>query len=326
MVTLISGTTLEQRKSVSPAEVAQKVFREKYPNVLCILGRGIERQEIIRDGASTLQEDWRATPMFEHMPGRCHSGIGRLELDLSAPDVRYGGGNVSLQATSILLEGLAEIGKLPSYVLFAAGRPNYMNNKDAAGNPLDPSGEMNEGVVMAQKVFGRLDMISKRKGLGLEGITPRLDDYKKSPEDSPMYLLNENSKISIAVAPYNTNSEDDIRAGLELAAMITEGTARKGVLRLMTAGVHVPRCAIFLNELAHEKAGWLDLNAEFMSADNVLGLYRPGVYKKVFRDLENVPAYMRTATDENKGAMKRIDHDYVTVQPHEFFKRRKAYE
>jgi hypothetical protein len=200
-----------------------------------------------------------------------------------------------------------------------------MNNKDHEGNPLDPTGEMCEGIVMAQKVFGKLEAISRRKGLGLDGITPNIEDYVKRPENNPMYLLNEKGKIAIAIAPYNTNSEDDIRAGLELCTMTTEGAGPRGVLRLMTAGIHVPRCAIFLNDIKDEKAGWLNLDSEFMSADHVLATQRP-VYKKVFRNLENVPAYMRTAVDENAGARNRVDHNYKTVQPHEFFKRRQVYE
>lgn len=91
------------------------------PQVLCVLGRGIERM----DGTNT----WRPTAYVERLSEENgHSGL-RIE-NITAfdedPKVVISGGEVNAVAGALFYKELALAGAPPAVVTFAGGRPAYL--------------------------------------------------------------------------------------------------------------------------------------------------------------------------------------------------------
>ena len=122
-----------------------------YKQGLCVLGRGIEQAQ---------NGKWLPTRLIEKpSPQGGHTGYRHLNLDPNDTVSRIAGSNANIIAATHLFTTLANMGKAPQVVIFAAGRPSYL-----AQYP-DPA--LAEGGIMAAK-FVRL--IQKRHRLEVPEI------------------------------------------------------------------------------------------------------------------------------------------------------------
>jgi hypothetical protein len=205
----------------------------------------------------------------------------------------------------IALRGLAEMGKFPSVVGFAAGRPAYLQN-----DTVEPTGQISESTVLSRKLTKKLSHVP-----GLEKFAnPHWEQEGALYLCAKVPVAGTDRSVTLAQSPYCTNSEDDIRAIMHLSSVLVP----EGSVAILSAGIHTPRCDAFRNILQRERAAWRHLNARVISADYILGTFRPA-YKKMFRALEGVNAYKNTAVDELAGTRRLLDGDYKTSQPSSLF-------
>ncbi|MFA6073336.1 MAG: hypothetical protein WC758_04445 [Candidatus Woesearchaeota archaeon] len=325
-------------KQVSEAEVADKVFDGKFPDVYCIFGRGIERRNYV-DVASVgdtsgsplfkLSNEWYSTPFFEQvsMPRRTHTGVGihPETIDLNASNVRFAGAGESVFASYVLLKGLADMGRFPKQLVFAAGRTEclldfifekydlpltseFKNDKnkrieqmlklEGLVNPVDI---ISEGTVLSNELLSMLSY-NNNSWSKANNLKYSVKDYQENglTKTHTATINVGSSTVDVVRIPNNFDTRDDAKVSLDL-------TNDESISRFMTIGVHAPRSQLLIDDLIRTSDVYTrkKLDAKMISADNVLKLYMP-VFKTLFMALEEVPAYMRTCVDENAGAQKLL--------------------
>lgn len=107
------------------------------PEAIIVLGRGIARGK----------QGWRPTRYFEKLNNRQHSGTFDVSLDPDDEDTVVAGAMANTLATFHLFKDLALQGYPPRLIIFAAGRPKYLENEPKT---------LSEGAILREQIFRRL--------------------------------------------------------------------------------------------------------------------------------------------------------------------------
>jgi hypothetical protein len=298
------------RKRAPYRDVAARVCdRSGYPDMLCILGRGIELYGPYQNRDTTLPSNWRPTAYFERIreDTRNHTGYWTPHVDLTESNMSIGGGNANVRAAYVLLRGLAELDRLPSTILFCAGRTKYVQDHN-------PTGEVSEGIVMRNKLFM---MLRGTEDPALADLSDPLISYRTLPAEKPLYDIAKTvSGRTLAIAQYNSNSLDDIRCALALAKTVGDTSAR-----FLSVRVHAPRCALMLKEEIRVSGPFSEIATGMITSEEVLGNFREGyasLNALMDESLETTPALAMTCVREIRGSYNNIERKNMTRQPATF--------
>lgn len=142
-------------------------------DALCVIGRGIERVKTSNGYV------WRPTRFIEKLsPNGYHTGYREQSITPDGDSVVIAGANANVLAAIQLFEDFARTGMPPKLVIFAAGRPKYLDEV--------PDTTLSEGVILAAK-------------------------FKRWVKTENTYLP------EIVIQSGNRNTRDDLEASLALA-------------------------------------------------------------------------------------------------------------
>ncbi|MBI4094893.1 MAG: hypothetical protein HY435_01735 [Candidatus Liptonbacteria bacterium] len=121
----------------------EKTRISKKVDMLCILGRGIEKVE----------EQWIPTQYIaRRSKNNEHLGIRAKEISANDDDPRIfiAGGECNVFAASVLFKRWQEKGRVPQIVTFAAGRPPYLSKESDS--------TLSEGKILKEYFLARVDL------------------------------------------------------------------------------------------------------------------------------------------------------------------------
>ena len=261
---------MQERRKKMAIELPEE-YNAPYECIV-VLGRGIEK---VQQKGSYV---WKPTSLIERTDKRgAHTGY-RLNNSIDTISM-IGGSNANVIAAYHLFKSLSASEKPPETIMFAAGRPQYLEKE---------SFDVCEGVVLAKK------FITKLTGKNYPVNFNDVDDYKVA----------DIGLVKIILEWQNKNTFSDIKRSLEIAS--SSGMEN---IAFITIGVHLPRSAIMLYKIIENNPHLCRTLPRFLSADKILSAGNPR-YERIFAALHHSAEFERNAARELLGLMRFLTGDY----------------